>query len=121
VRRRCGIETSSFANLFVASAGSITAVRFCFDFGRFSIPTTESVPDQELNYLSLWYTSGREYGFHDGEWQMIGGEEVADSVIVASEPLTADPSSWLEVPEYTLLHVDVSAGRPAMYTRYLDC
>ena len=39
-----------------------------------------------LTYLSLWHTSGREYGFYDDEWKMIGGAGSADSVIIASEP-----------------------------------
>jgi glutamine amidotransferase len=36
---------------------------------------------------------------------MVGGAGSADSVLVASEPLTRDVSTWIEVPEYSALIV----------------
>jgi len=51
---------------------------------------------------------------------MRGGHENADSVIVASEPLTKDISSWLELPEYSLLFVSRTDGAPRVYTAPLD-
>jgi hypothetical protein len=45
-----------------------------------------------------------------GEWKMIGGPEGADAVIVASEPLTRDVATWVEVPEYSALCVSRDGG-----------
>jgi len=53
----------------------------------------------------MWYTFGRDYGLHDGEWKLTGGAADADSIIVASEPLTRDFATWIEVPEYSALVV----------------
>ena len=35
----------------------------------------------------------------------MGGAACADSIIVASEPLTRDIATWIEVPEYSALVV----------------
>ena len=76
--------------------------------------------EANLNYLSLWYTSGREYSYYEGEWQMIGGMDTADSVIVASEPLTSDVTKWLQVPEYSVLHTERPNGRTLINTHLMD-
>jgi glutamine amidotransferase len=47
---------------------------------------------------------------------MVGGEDSADSILIASEPLTSDLSSWIEVPEYGLLAANMSAQRPEIST-----
>jgi len=70
--------------------------------------------------FSLQNTLGRDYGLHDGEWKMTGGAERADSIIVASEPLTRDTSAWVELPEYGALFAEVRAGRPRLSLRLLD-
>ena len=44
-------------------------------------------------------------GTHDGEFQTVGGAANTNSVIVSSEPLTRDTSTWVEVPEYSMLTV----------------
>ena len=72
--------------------------------------------EANLNFLSLWYTLGRDYGLHDGEWKMTGGAEAANSILVASEPLTRDVASWVEVPEYSVLHARIrDDGRPGRH------
>ena len=76
--------------------------------------------EANLNFLSLWYTSGREYGQYDGESKMIGGADTADSIMIASEPLTRDTSTWLEVPEYSMIYADTRSGRPTVEIHYLD-
>jgi len=63
-----------------------------------------------------WFTVGRDYDFHDGEWKMIGGAANADSILVASEPLTVDTSTWLEVPEYSALCATLDDGKLTMRT-----
>jgi predicted glutamine amidotransferase len=42
------------------------------------------------------------------------------SVIIASEPLTTDISSWLEVPEYSMLTAELTPGGLEFETRDLD-
>ena len=87
-------------------------------------------------FVSLWYTIGGEYAEHDGGWQMTVAE-TPRSVIIASEPLTRDVSTWLEVPEYTMLIAELgrdglqnsrratwmywSAGRPPSSSRRSRC
>jgi predicted glutamine amidotransferase len=120
VRERLGIATSSSVNLFLTTGESIAAVRYCFDFGCYRTEDPAKVHEANLTFLSLWYTSGSEYGFHDGEWKMTGGADTADSIMIASEPLTRDTSTWLEVPEYSMIYADTSSGRPTVEVHYLD-
>jgi glutamine amidotransferase len=42
------------------------------------------------------------------------------SVIIASEPLTTDFSTWLEVPEYSMLTAELTPGGLEFETRDLD-
>lgn len=120
VRARLGIGTSSSVNLFLTTGDQLAAVRYCFDFGCYKTEDPARVHEANLTFLSLWYTSGREYGHYDGEWKMIGGADTADSIIIASEPLTRDTSTWLEVPEYSMIYADTRSGRPTVEINYLD-
>ena len=120
VRDAHEISVASSANLFVSDGRRIFAVRFCFDFGRYVTDDADKIHEANLTYLSLWYTSGREYGYHDGEWQMTGGAAAADSIIVASEPLTSDITRWLEVPEYSALHTERDNERTIINIHYID-
>ena len=119
-RESLGIDLSSSVNLFFADGTQLAAVRYCFDFGRYSTQDPARVHEANLDFLSLWYTLGRGYGLHDGEWKMTGGADAANSILVASEPLTRDVASWVEVPEYSVLHASLREGRPAVTLRYLD-
>ena len=119
-RRKLGIGISSSLNLFIADGSQLAAVRYCFDFGCFPTEDAARLHEANLSYLSLWYTAGRNYGLHDGEWQMTGGSENATSILVASEPLTRDTAAWVEVPEYSMLHATIRQGRPALSIRDLD-
>ncbi|MFT5112536.1 MAG: glutamine amidotransferase [Parasphingorhabdus sp.] len=120
VRATCGIDTSSSVNLFITDGESVVAVRYCFNFGHYPIDSPESVREHHLSYLSLWYTLGRDYGCHAGEWQTIGGSESADTVIISSEPLTEDISTWVEVPEYGMLCARTGSEGPVISLDYLD-
>jgi predicted glutamine amidotransferase len=120
VRDARGITVASSTNLFITDGQQIFAVRFCFDFGRYPTGDPGKIHEANLTYLSLWYTSGREYGYYEDEWQMTGGAAAADSVMVASEPLTTDIAKWLEVPEYALLHTEQSGQRPVTDIHYVD-
>jgi glutamine amidotransferase len=119
-RARLAIDVSSSLNLFVTDGRQIAAVRYCFDFGRYPTADPGRVHEANVSFLSLWYTVGRDYGLHDGEWRMTGGAGNADSILIASEPLTRDIASWVEVPEYSVLHVEIRGGRPAVSLHPLD-
>ena len=119
-RSRLGIDTSSSVNLFVTDGKQIAAVRYCFDFGRYATADPARLHEATLGFLSLWYTAGRDYGLHDDEWKMTGGAGNADSILIASEPLTRDVAAWVEVPEYSILHAEIRDGRPAVSLHYLD-
>jgi len=118
-RRQLGIAISSSLNLFIADGTQLAAVRYCFDFGCFPTEDAARLHEANLSYLSLWYTAGRNYGMHDGEWKMTGGSDNATSILVASEPLTRDTAAWVEVPEYSMLHAAIRDGRPVVTLRDL--
>ena len=120
VRAKLGIALSSSVNLFVANGSQLAAVRYCFDFGCYRTEDPAKVHEANMNFLSLWYTLGRDYALHDGEWRMTGGAENADSIIIASEPLTRDVASWVELPEYGALFAEIRNGRPHVAVRLLD-
>ncbi len=107
VRDRHGIRHSSSVNLIACDGRNLVATRFTFDFGCYEANALQG----SVEFLSQWYTLGRDYGLHDGEWKMTGGAAQADSVIVASEPLTRDISTWVEVPEYSALVVRSDENR----------
>ena len=116
VRFDRGIAHTSPMNLFVADGTNLVATRFTFDFGC----VEGEVRPANLNYASLWYTAGRSYGHHDGEWKMIGGVGDPDSIIVASEPLTKDVSTWVEAPEYSLLAISMQGEEKIVRTIPLE-
>jgi glutamine amidotransferase len=108
VRARHGIDTSSPVNLFLATGECLVATRFVLDYGWY--PAEDPMLEIDMPYVSLWYTAGRAYVDSDGEWQMLASDGRAQSLIIASEPLTADTSTWMEVPEYAMLGVSRDAG-----------
>jgi glutamine amidotransferase len=118
VRARRQIDIHSPINLFMATGTSLVATRFVMDYGWYmkDDPTLEA----DLPYVSLWYTAGRSYDDHDDGWQMLAGDGRPDSLIIASEPLTSDTSTWLEVPEYSLLSVSAEADGLSIDTVDLD-
>ena len=116
VRNQVGISQSSSVNLFVCDGRNLVATRFTFDFGCWEGQPHEA----NLSYLSLWYTTGKDYGYHDKEWKMIGGAANADSMLLASEPLTRDVSTWVEVPEYSIMFATGKSGYGFVRTVEVD-
>jgi glutamine amidotransferase len=100
VRARHGIDTSSPVNLCLTTGEAIVATRFSFDYGWY--PESDVLLETDLPYVSLWYTIGREYMQSDNGSSMVAGDE-PQSLLIASEPLTVDTSTWLEVPEYSMV------------------
>jgi glutamine amidotransferase len=106
VRAREGIELSSPVNLFATAGEALVVTRFSFDYGWY--PPEDTMLETDLPYVSLWYTYGGSYLEHDGETSMVGEE--GRSLLIASEPLTVDASTWLEVPEYSMITARRSAS-----------
>jgi predicted glutamine amidotransferase len=75
--------------------------------------------ETDLPFVSLWYAIGGEYISRDGDGQMTPADPPR-SVIIASEPLTTDFSTWLEVPEYSMLTAELAPDGIEFETRDLD-
>ena len=118
-REEAGIDTVSSVNLFVADGRTIVAVRFAFDFGCYPGEDPRTIMPWQLEYLSLWYSLGHAYACHDNEWKMVGGRQDATAMLLASEPLTRDDSTWLEVPEYSLVAFDAGGHAPLVSARMI--
>jgi glutamine amidotransferase len=116
VRERHDLRIHSPANLFLCDGRDLATIHYTFDYGCYP----EDPAALNVIYPSMWYTFGREYGFRGGEWKMTGSITSFDSVIIASEPLTRDVSTWLEVPEYSMLLVSLDADRSRIDTIALD-
>jgi glutamine amidotransferase len=99
VRTKNNIKFNSPVNLFITNGEFIAATRFVLDYGWQPLDSPLST---HLAYHSLWYTFGESYGFYDNEYKMKNSKK-KESIIIASEPLTEDTTTWLEVPEYTLI------------------
>ncbi len=99
VRTKYDIAITSPINLFLSNGEFLAATRYAFDFGW---EPFEERASAHLDYHSLWYTAGESYGYYDGEYKMKGGES-KKCIIIASEPLTEDTTTWIEIPEYSLM------------------
>jgi glutamine amidotransferase len=99
VRQKHHIAINSPVNLFISNGEFIAAIRFVLDYGWQPLETEFLA---HFTYHSLWYTYGESYGFYDNEYKM-KGSKTKSSIIIASEPLTEDTTTWVEVPEYTLI------------------
>jgi glutamine amidotransferase len=117
VRAAHGIDTSSPVNLCVSNGRAVVATRFSFDYGWY--PPEDEMLETDLPFVSLWYAIGGEYTQRDGNWQMTD-RDPPRSVIIASEPLTTNDSTWLEVPEYTMLTAELTPEGLEFETRELD-
>ena len=117
VRARLRIDTSSPVNLFVSTGRCLVATRFSFDYGWY--PDDDPLLEVDLPYVSLWYTLGGHYVAQGGGWEMVGDGPV-ESFLIASEPLTRDISTWLEVPEYSALSASFREGAVEVECRDLD-
>lgn len=113
VRARYDIDTSSPVNLCVATGEALVATRFSFDYGWY--PEQDSLLETDLPYCSLWYTVGGEYVD-----STMAASDVPRSLLIASEPLTIDTSTWLEVPEYSMLTAALTPGGLDFETLDLD-
>lgn len=104
VRHKNNINYASPVNLFISNGKFIAATRFVLNYGWQPLDAQSSTHHA---YHSLWYTYGECYGLYDGEFKMKASKK-RSSIIIASEPLTEDTTTWIEVPEYSLIitHLD---------------
>ena len=112
VRQKHHIEYNSPVNLFISNGHFIAATRFVFDYGW---PSPDIAHLAHFSYHSLWYTYGDSYGLHDKEYKMIGTKK-RSSILIASEPLTADSTTWIELPEYTLIIANLDQNNKIQIT-----
>lgn len=117
VRARAGIDVSSPVNLFLTTGESLVVTRFSFDYGWY--PPDDTMLETDLPYVSLWYTVGGRYVERDSGTCMVDDGSVR-SLLIASEPLTVDTSTWLEVPEYSLITARRGPGDLEYETLDLD-
>lgn len=117
VRARHEIDTSSPVNLFLTAGNELVATRFSFDYGWY--PAEDALLETDLPYVSLWCTVGGEYARGDDGFAMVASE-VPRSLLIASEPLTLDISTWLEVPEYSMITAVSTPEGLDFETRDLD-
>lgn len=109
VRDRRGIETQSPINLVLTDGRSLVATRYVFDYGWYPDDGSFFAGEREHDFTTLWYTAGSDYRCEDGEWRMrIDG--ATTSLLVASEPLSEDTSTWARAPEYTMLVAEPGPG-----------
>ena len=101
----------------VSDGRCLVATRFTYDYGWYKndLPS----PAQRFDFVSLWFTVGSAYRRVGDEWAMGGGEHDS-SLLVSSEPLTSDASTWLEVPEYSMLTGYTEDGVLRVHTQDLD-
>jgi glutamine amidotransferase len=121
VRQDHDIHTSSPANLFISDGATLVAIRFAFDHGCYDMESPAELQNAHHSFLGLWYTTGKSYGLHDDEWKMIGGRtSTASSILISSEPLTRDTSTWVEVSEYSAVISTTDGGNLQLRVKDLD-
>lgn len=106
IRKKNGIKISSPLNFFISNGRFLAATRFVLDYGHY--PDTEYL-SPHMVYHSLWYTYGERYGLIEDDYKMKMGKR-RKSIIIASEPLTEDTTTWIEVPEYTFIGAHLEQG-----------
>ncbi len=101
IRKQKGIKVVSPINLFITAPDFIISTRFVFDYGYYP----EGYGEEHYAYHTLWFTRGECYESTDGDYRMTYTDNNS-SIIIASEPLTEDTTSWIEIPEYTLISAE---------------
>ena len=110
LRDQFDINTHSVINLIISNGKFIVAVCFTYDFGCYDGIPTGAVLFPAMH--SLWYTAGDNFGNYDDQWTMSeSAESAASSIILASEPLTRNDSSWIEVQKYSMVVIDRLDGK----------
>lgn len=114
IREKNNIHDPSPLNLFVTDGKFLIVTRFVFDFGL----KTDDLEKAFLEYHSLWATFGEKYGIYDGVYKMQGSAK-RNNILLASEPLTIDHTTWIELPEYSLTKAWIEEGEVLFRTHDL--
>jgi len=117
VRQKHKIKVASPVNLFITGGNFLVATRFVFNFGCYYHDFHSA--HLSNTYNSLWYTYGQEYRLHNNEYNMMAGEKRA-SVLIASEPLTEDTTTWIEAPEYSLISAYIKNDEMKITTENIE-
>jgi glutamine amidotransferase len=81
---------------------SLVATRFVFDYGWYPQDDSFFAAEREHDYTTLYYATPTTDGWPDQDRHpTLQGP--TSSLVIASEPLTADHSMWARTPEYSLL------------------
>jgi glutamine amidotransferase len=102
VRQRRGIDTQSPINLALSDGSNLVATRFVFDYGWYPQDDSFFAPEREHDYTTLYYATATTDGWADPEDRVVL-DRPTGSLVVASEPLTADRRAWARAPEYSML------------------
>jgi len=116
LRVRYSLHLNSPVNLLITNGKFMLATRLTYDYGRY-----DNLSELDyVSYHSLWYTFGEIYTKSDSTPKMQTGES-QKRIIIASEPLTMDTTTWIEVPQYSLLKVSQSeTNQYNILTKNLD-
>ncbi|MFA5959134.1 MAG: class II glutamine amidotransferase [Tatlockia sp.] len=114
IRDTHNIHEASPVNLFVTNGNYLIVTRFVYDFGC----NVSSVHKAFLEYHSLWATFGEVYGEQEGVFKMHGTDK-RKNILFASEPLTSDRTSWIELPEYSITRAWIEEGEVLFRTEGL--
>jgi glutamine amidotransferase len=109
VRAERGIETQSPINLVLTDGVGLVATRYVFDYGWYPDDGSFFAGEREHDFTTLWYTTGAGYEPANGDWHM-RTDGATTSLLVASEPLSEDTSTWSRAPEYTMLVAQPQPG-----------
>lgn len=99
VRKKLNHTVTSGVNLCVSNGQTLIATRYVFNYGNLRF---HALYNFDKTYNSLWYTFGKEYGIYQEDFKMTGLTPIRN-ILIASEPLTTNTSTWMEVPEYSLV------------------
>lgn len=116
IRKKFHIKEVSPLNFVISNGKFIAATRFVFDYGHYR---NDSNLSPKMLYQSLWYTYGKSYGLYRGSYHMYPGN-IKKSIIIASEPLTTDTTTWIEVPEYSLIAAYLVDGKITIKSAEID-
>lgn len=97
IRVENNFNEASPVNLFITNGHYLIVTRFVYDYGC----NTQDINEAFLSYHSLWATFGEHYGQYEGVYKMHGAEK-RKNILISSEPLTKDRTTWIELPEYSI-------------------
>jgi predicted glutamine amidotransferase len=119
VRERRGIGTQSPVNLVLGDGDCLVATRFCFDYGWYPDDGSFFAGEREFDFTTLWYAAGETFAAGEDGWDVRHGSTTGIAML-ASEPLGADITGWVEVPEYSMIVVSREADGVSIDVRELE-